>query len=194
MQNHAVVIGRVADTVNRRHRADDDGVAPLEQRLGRRQPHLLDVLVDARILLDEQVARRHVRFGLVVIVVRDEVLDRVLGKEFAHLGIELRGERLVGRHDQRRTAHARDHVRHRVGLARAGYAQQRLEREPVLDAFRQRRDGLGLVAGRLERLMQPVQAAGERDDLRRDRGGLGLGRDLVHVGSENETEPYIVPR
>ena len=34
MQDHAVVIDRVADTVDARHRRDDDHVLALEQRLG----------------------------------------------------------------------------------------------------------------------------------------------------------------
>jgi hypothetical protein len=56
VQDHAVVLGRVADAVDRRHRGDDHHVAPLHQRLGRRQAHLLDVLVDRGILLDVEVA------------------------------------------------------------------------------------------------------------------------------------------
>ena len=132
VQDHAVVIDRVADAVDARHGGDDDGVLALEQRLGRRQAHLLDVLVDARVLLDEQVARGHVGLGLVVIVVGDEILDRVLGEELAHLGIQLRRQRLVRRDDQRRPPLARDHVGHGVGLARAGHAEQRLVGEPVL--------------------------------------------------------------
>ena len=35
-------------------------------------------VVDDRVLLDERVARRDVRLGLVVVVVADEVLDRVV--------------------------------------------------------------------------------------------------------------------
>ena len=58
-------------------------VAALEQRLGRRQAHLLDVLVDRGVLLDVGVARGHVGLGLVVVVVRDEVLDRVVREELA---------------------------------------------------------------------------------------------------------------
>ena len=150
VQDHAVVLGRVADAVDRRHRRDDDAVRPLEDRLGRGQPHLLDVLVDRAVLLDVQVARRDVRLGLVVVVVADEVLDRVVREELAELGVELRGERLVRREHQRGPAGARDDVRHRVGLARAGDAEQRLERQPVAQALDQLLDRLRLVAGRLE--------------------------------------------
>jgi hypothetical protein len=60
-------------------------------------------LIDA-VLLDEQVALRDVGLGLVVVVVADEVLDRVLRKELAELAVQLRGQRLVGREDDRRAA------------------------------------------------------------------------------------------
>ncbi len=123
VQDHAVVVDRVADAVDARHGGDDHRVLALQQRLGRRQAHLLDVLVDARVLLDEQVARRHVGLGLVVVVVGDEVLDRVLGEELAQLRVQLRRQRLVRREDQRRPAEARDDVGHGEGLARAGDAR-----------------------------------------------------------------------
>ena len=132
VQDHAVVVDRIADAVDAGHGRHDHRVLALEQRLGRRQPHLLDVLVDARVLLDVEVARGDVGLGLVVVVVRDEVLDRVLGEELAELRVELRRERLVRREHERGPTDARDHVRHRVGLARAGHAEQRLVGEPVV--------------------------------------------------------------
>ena len=79
---------------------------PLEQRLGRRQAHLLDVLVDRGVLLDVGVGGRHVGFGLVVVVVRDEVLDRVVREELPELAVELRRQRLVVRQHERRALHA----------------------------------------------------------------------------------------
>ena len=83
-------------------RGDDDDVRPREERVRRRVAHAVDLVVDDRVLLDERVARRDVRFGLVVVVVADEVLDGVVGEEVVHLAVELRGERLVGREDERR--------------------------------------------------------------------------------------------
>ena len=61
-------------------------------------------VVDDRVLVDERVGRRDVRLGLVVVVVADEVLDGVLGEELPHLAVELRGERLVRREDERRAS------------------------------------------------------------------------------------------
>ncbi len=163
VQDHAVVLGRVADAVDRRHRRDDHAVGPLEDRLGRGQAHLLDVLVDRAVLLDVEVARRDVRLRLVVVVVRDEVLDRVVREELAELRVELRRERLVRRDDDRGPPRARDHVGHRERLARPRDAQQRLVRESVGQPLDELRDRLGLVAGRLERHVQLVGAVGIGD-------------------------------
>ncbi len=164
MQDHAVILGRIADTVNGGHGADDDAVRPLQDRLGRRQTHLLDVLVDRRILFDIEVARRHVGFGLIVVVVRDEILDRVVRQELAELGVELGCQRLVRSQHQRRPASARDDVGHCVGLAGTGDAEQRLERQAVVDPFDQLVDRFGLIARRHERLMEFERAIRESGD------------------------------
>jgi hypothetical protein len=63
--------------------------------------HPVDLLVDRGVLLDVGVGARDVGLGLVVVVVGDEVLDRVVGEELAQLAVELRGQRLVRRQDQR---------------------------------------------------------------------------------------------
>ena len=158
MQHHRVVIGRITDTVDARHRGHDHHIAPLHQAFGGRQAHLLDVLVDRRILLDEEIARRHVGLGLVVVVVTHEILHRVLGEELAELGIQLGRQRLVVGQHQGRTAAAGDDIGHRVGLARAGDAQQGLEHQAVVDALDELADRLRLVAAGRKRLMEPERA------------------------------------
>src|SRR4051812_28739531 len=50
---------------------------------------------------------------------------------------------------QGRALHARDDIGYRVGLARAGHAQQSLMRQARGQAFHQQLDGLGLIARRL---------------------------------------------
>ena len=85
-------------------------------------------------LLDVGVGARHVGFGLVVVVVADEVLDRVVGEEALELAVELGGQRLVGGEDQRRALGLLDDLRHGEGLARAGDAEQHLVALAVRDA------------------------------------------------------------
>ena len=148
MQNHAVIIDRVADTVNRRHGAHNQHIASLEQTFGRRQTHLFDVFIDRRIFFNEQITRRHIRFGLIVVVVGDEIFHRVLGKKFAKLRIQLCRQGLVRREHKGRATNARDDIRHRISLARAGHAEQGLKRQTVVDAFGQQAYRRGLVARR----------------------------------------------
>ena len=121
-----LVVGlRRAEAEDARHRGDDDHVAAGEQGRRRRVPQPVDLLVDRRVLLDVQVPRRDVGLGLVVVVVGDEVLDRVRREVRPELVAQLRGERLVVRHDQRRPLDRLDRRGHRHRLAGAGGAEQR---------------------------------------------------------------------
>ena len=140
----------VADAVDAAHRGDDDHVGARQQRLGGGVAHPVDGIVDDGVLLDERVGRRDVGLGLVVVVERDEVLDRVVRKELAHLAKELRGQRLVRGHDQRRPLQPLDHLRHRERLARASHTEQRLVGQPALEPVDQFFNRTGLIALRLE--------------------------------------------
>ncbi len=163
--HHAVVALGLANAVDGRHGGHDDHVAPLHQALGATEPHLLDMLVDRAVLLDEQVALGHVGFGLVIVVVAHEILDRVLGKKLAKLAVQLRGQRLVGRKHDGRAAHAGDHVGHGEGLARARHAQQGLEGFAVVQPLHQLVDGLGLIARRRVGLEQFKRGVRKMDEL-----------------------------
>src|SRR4029077_6559553 len=92
---------------------------------------------------------------LVIIVVRNEILDRVLRKKALHLAVELRGERLIRRQDDRRAPGAGDDMRHRERLARAGHPQEHLIALTPRQPLAQFVDRLRLVAGRLELRMEP---------------------------------------
>ncbi len=125
--DHLVVCLRLTDAVNGRDRRDDDHIAPLENALGARQAHLFDVLVDRRVLLDEQVALRDIGLGLVVVVIADEILHRIVREELPELAVKLGCQGLVGGEHNGRATQAGDHIGHRERLARAGHAQKGLE-------------------------------------------------------------------
>ncbi len=129
------VLGR-AQAVDAGDAGDDDHVAPADERARRRHAQALDLLVDRGVLLDVGVARGDVGLGLVVVVVADEVLDRVLREEGLELGVELGRQGLVVADDQHRPLAARDDVGHREGLARAGDPEQRLVAVARLDRVR----------------------------------------------------------
>jgi hypothetical protein len=138
---------RRADSVDAGNRGNDDHIAAGEQRRRRGVAQAVDLVVDGRVLLDIEILRRHVRLGLVVVVVAHEVLDGVLGEELPELVAELRRQGLVVGDHQRRALNALDHPGHREGLARAGCAEQRLEALARVEALGEGVDRLGLVGG-----------------------------------------------
>ncbi|CTQ76901.1 hypothetical protein LAX5112_04743 [Roseibium alexandrii] len=115
-----------ADTVDAGDGGDDDDVVTLQQRAGGRVAHPVDLLVDRAFLLDIGVGTRDVGLRLVIVVVGDEILDRIVREETLELAIKLGRQRLVRRQDQRRALGALDDLRHGVGLARAGDPEQHL--------------------------------------------------------------------
>ena len=162
-----VVDLRRADPVDAGDRGDDDHVAAGEERRGRRVAQPVDLVVDRGVLLDVEVLGRDVCLGLVVVVVGDEVLDRVVGEELAELVAELRGKRLVVGDHQRGPLHLLDHPGHREGLAGAGRPEQRLEPLPLPEPLGQPGDrlrlvGRGRVGGIELELGHPLKLTGSR--------------------------------
>ena len=148
-----------ADAVNARDGGDDDDVVALEQRAGRRMAHPVDLLVDRRFLFDIGVGARDVGLGLVVIVVRNEIFDGIVGKEAPELAVELRRERLVGRQDEGGPLRLLDDLRHGERLARAGDAEQHLIALMRLKALDELPDRFGLIAFGLVFRDDPERAA-----------------------------------
>ncbi|MNH11775.1 hypothetical protein D3C79_712990 [compost metagenome] len=108
------------------------------------------MVVDRGVLLDEGIGRRHIGFGLVVVVIGNEIFHGVVREERLELAVQLRRQGLVRRQHQRWALHLGDHVGDAEGLARAGHPEQGLVRKARLDSFDHQANGLGLVAGRLE--------------------------------------------
>ncbi len=133
----------------------------LEERPRRRVPQLVDLLVDVRVFGDVRIGARDVRLGLVVVVVRDEVLDRVVREELPELRRRAAppasgcgASTSVGRW------YARDDVGHRERLAGPGDAEQRLRSLAVLQPGDERVDRLRLVAGWDQRCDELERLAG----------------------------------
>ena len=164
-----LVLARRAEAVDARDRGDDHDVAAAQERRGRRVAQPVDVLVARGVLLDVGVRGGQVRLGLVVVVVRDEVLDGVRREELPELVAELRGKRLVVGDHERRLLDCGDHVGHRERLAGGGRAEQRLVLPALVDAGRELRDRLRLVAGRLVALAETeethVRSLGNRGGI-----------------------------
>ena len=190
-QQHSVVgLGRT-QAVNARDTGDDDDVAALEQGPGRRQAHPIDLVVDGGFLLDVGVGRRDVGLGLVVVVVADEVLDGVVGKEALELLVELRGERLVVDHDQGRPVHPGKRLGHREGLAGAGDPEQHLMLVAAIQRLDELADGALLVASQLE-VGDQVEAVvhGRHENFRWYYSRVCSGRRAPAHRAARPTAPY----
>ena len=147
----AELLGR-ADAVYARNRRHDEHVPPLDQRAHRLETQPVNLLVELDFLFDIGVGTGLVGFGLVVVVIADEVLDGVVGEIALEFAVELRRQGLVVRDDQGRPLQFLDDAGHGKGFAAAGHPQQSLELLPGLDArdqlfYRPRLVAGGLVVG-----------------------------------------------
>ena len=86
----------------------------------------LDLFVNRGVFLDICIALRHVRLGLIVVVVRDEVDHSVIGKELFELARKLSGERFIRSHDKGRLTQGLNGFGHRKSLTRTSHTQQNL--------------------------------------------------------------------
>ena len=146
--DHSVdVFLRRTETVDARHRRDHDDITPGQQRVRGRVPQPFDFVVDRGVLLDERVRLRHIGFRLIIVVVGDEVLDRVVGQQLSELVGQLRGQSLVRRHDQRRSLHLLDEPCRRRRLARTGGAEEDDVPLPCIESFGDLLDRRRLVTG-----------------------------------------------
>ena len=125
-QQHAVISFGRAEAVDAGDGGDDDAVAAFEEGAGGGEAELVELLVDGGLFFDEQIAGGDVGLGLVVVVVGDEVLDGVVGKECFEFVVKLRGEGLVMREDERGPVGLGDDGGHGEGLAGAGDAEEHL--------------------------------------------------------------------
>ena len=152
--DHVFVVDGRSDRVDTGDGCHDDDVSPFTQGERGGVAHFVDLVVDGRVLFDVGVGGRDIRLRLVVIVVRDEVLDRVVRKQFLELCTQLTRQRFVVGQDQCGAICLRDDVRHREGLAGAGDTLQRLLFIALVQAVHEGGDGFRLVAGGLVRRYQ----------------------------------------
>src|SRR5207302_2660873 len=116
---HAVIGFRRAQAVDARDRRYDDHIAALEKRARGAHAQLIELVVDGGFFFYVGVGSGDVGFGLIIIIVADEIFHGILGKEIAEFVEKLRGKRLIMRKDQGRPAELLDNFGHSEGFARA---------------------------------------------------------------------------
>ena len=83
---------------------------------------------------------------MIVVVVGNKILDRILRKELPELLIELRRERFIVSHHKHGAVHALYDLRHCEGLTAAGYAEQHLMLDSLVERAYKLFDSLRLIA------------------------------------------------
>ena len=86
----------------------------------------LDFVIDGGILLNIGVRVGDIGFGLVVIVVGNEIFHRIIGEKLPKFGAKLGGKGLVVGEHKGRAVELGDNIRHGEGLARTCHTQQNL--------------------------------------------------------------------
>ena len=135
VQHHFQVGLGVAQAVNGGDGGNDDGIGPFQQGLGGGQAHLFYMLVDGGVFFDIGIGGRHISFRLVIIVIGNEVFHGIVREELAHFAVQLCGQGLVRRQDQRRALNFLDQVGDGKGLAGTCYTEQSLLRDTAADAI-----------------------------------------------------------
>ncbi len=122
--DHLAIEGlRIAHAIEAGDRSHhQDIAAATKEGRGGAQPQFLNLVVNLQVFLNVGPRGGHVGLGLVVVVVRDEILHRVVGEEGLELLVELRGQRFVVAENQGGALYAFNDVGDREGLAGSCYA------------------------------------------------------------------------
>ena len=112
--------------------------------------HTVNLLINIAFFFNISVCARHIGFGLVIVVIRDEILDRIFGEEAFKFSIKLGRQGFVRGQNKGWALGALDKLRYGECLAAAGHAKQDLIALLIINALDKLFNGFGLVAGRLE--------------------------------------------
>src|SRR5262249_32102033 len=105
-----------------------------------------ELIVDGRFLLYVHVGSGNIGLRLIVVVIRDEILDGVMREELLEFVVELRGKSLVVCQHHCWTPNLFDDLRHRVSLTRTGNPEQHLMLFSGIDTSGELIDGASLIA------------------------------------------------
>ena len=84
------------------------------------------MVIDGRVLFYKCIGLRDIGFGLVVILIGNEVLNGILRKESFKLGVQLSGQYFIWGDYKGGPLKLFNYIGYRVGFTGAGYAKQNL--------------------------------------------------------------------
>ena len=86
----------------------------------------VNLLIHRAVFLNERIGARDIGFGLIIIIIRDEIFHRIIGEEALKFRIKLRREGFIRRHNQGRALGLLDDFSHSEGLTGTRHAEQNL--------------------------------------------------------------------
>ena len=149
MNGCGVKIIGISNTIQARHTRHHNHIpATRQQCRGSTQSHLLNLVIYREILFDVGIGGWKICLWLIVIVVRHEILNRILWKEVLELAIELRRQRLVVTQNDCRAVKLSDNICHRKGLTRTRHTHKGIMRHTTLNRLYELGNGFGLISRR----------------------------------------------
>ena len=133
--HHVEIIDRRPEAIDATDTGDNNHIVAADQGTGGQQSQAIDFFIDGGILFNVDVALRNVGFGLIVVVIADEVCHRIVREELAKLAVQLCGQSFIVRQNKSWPLNLLDDVGHRKRLARSGDSQQHLSTFVVFDAL-----------------------------------------------------------
>ncbi len=90
------------------------------------KPHPIDLVVDRHIFFDVSIGTGNVSFGLIVVVIRNEIFNCIFGEKGFEFLVKLSSECFIMGKNEGRALDLSDDVGHRERFARTCNAQQDL--------------------------------------------------------------------
>ena len=142
------VIG-ITDAIQARNRRNHQHITPArQQRRGGSQTEFFQFLIDGKIFFDVHIGHRQIGFGLIIIVIRHEIFNRILREKTFELAVKLGCQGFVVAQYKRWFLHLLHHIGYGKCFTRTGHTKESLVRNAHVDPVHQLPDGFRLVAGR----------------------------------------------
>ena len=152
-------------------------------------------LINRGVLFNERISLRHISLRLVVVVVRNEIFDRIMGQQFTQLIRQLCGKSLILNHHQGGTLHRLNEPRRRGRLTGTGGTHEHNIFFAILHPLSQLRNGFRLIPGRFVLANNLKRGDDSVNFLRKTHIFILItAHTLVRAGSSRAHTPYHFPQ
>ena len=124
----------VTQAVNAGNAGNDDDISPLKQGRCRAVTELVYLVINHCVLFDINILAGNISLGLIIIIIRNKIFNRVFGEKFTELTAKLCGKCFVMSKDKGRAVDSCDYICHGKCLTRACNAEQGLIFQSRIDA------------------------------------------------------------